>query len=134
MGDLLPARIFETSVKPMHGVGKRQNSRFTAGVAHGEPVFIPGQRDRLALAQISLSEVNSAIELTSSAGAAVALWNLISFRRSCRVRNSSERKSLRTASSSQGFETQPRRVEIQLDVVEQVAELFIDAHLLGVFL
>ena len=32
------------------------------------------------------------------------------------------------------FETQLRRVEIELHVVEQVAELFIDAHLLGVFL
>ncbi len=31
------------------------------------------------------------------------------------------------------FETKLCRVEIQLNVVEQVAKLFIDAHLLGVF-
>ena len=132
MGDLLPARIFEATVKPMHGVGKRQNSCFTAAVAHGEPVFIPGQRDRLALAQFALrSKFHDRTNFQRRRSRRAMEFNF--FQTLVQGAKFEREKKIAHRFLVPRFETQPRRVEIQLDVVEQVAELFIDAHLLGVF-
>ena len=132
VSDLLPARIFQAAGKPMHDVGKRQNARFTTGVAHGEPVFIPGQRDRLALAQLAFrGEFRDRTNFQRRRSRRAMEFNL--FQTLVQAAKFEREKKIAHRFIVPRFETQLRRIEIYLNVIEQVAELFIDAHLLGVF-
>src|ERR1044072_582531 len=48
MGDLLSARILETAPQTFHSLIKTQHARCFALIRQRQPVFVPGERHRLA--------------------------------------------------------------------------------------